>query len=131
MILTWKELIKKAKSEIREISAADLHTKLKNGAPILMIDVREHDEFRQGHLPGAIFIPRGFLELRIESTAPDRNQEICLCCGGGNRSALAARSLQEMGYSQVYSLKGGITQWTKEGKPIEFPREPDIDPQLT
>lgn len=131
MILTWKELIKKAKAEIREMNTGDLHSKLKNGAAVLIIDVREHNEFMQGHLPGALFIPRGFLELRIESAAPDRNQEICLYCGGGNRSALAARSLQEMGYGEVYSLAGGFTQWKKEERPIEFPREPDIDPQLT
>lgn len=131
MALTWKELIQKAKSEIRELSTNDLSEKIKNGSPIVVIDVREHNEILQGHLPGAVFVPRGFLELRIENAVPDRGQEICLYCGGGNRSALAARSLQEMGYGSVYSLKGGIAQWKKEDRRIEHPREPDIDPQLT
>jgi sulfur-carrier protein adenylyltransferase/sulfurtransferase len=131
MVLTWKELIERAKSEIREISTADLNSLMQRPEPLIVIDVREHNEFVQGHLPGAMFIPRGSLELRIESAAPDRNQEICLYCGRGNRSALAARSLQEMGYTHVYSLAEGISQWRKEGRSIEFPREPDIDPQLT
>lgn len=130
MPLTWKELIQKAKSEIREITTKDLSSRIQNGSTIAIIDVREQEEFLQGHLPGAAHIPRGFLELRIESAAPDRGQEICLYCGGGNRSALAARSLQEMGYSNVYSLAGGISQWIREDRPTESRREPDIDPQL-
>ena len=130
MVLTWKELIKKVRAEIRELTAAQLEQELRSGN-IVLIDVRERDEFMNGHLPGAQCTPRGFLEMQIEGIAPDRNQTICLYDGGGNRSTLAARSLQEMGYANVFSLAGGLSQWTRESKPIEFPKEPDIDPQLS
>ena len=126
MILTWQHLLTKVKKEIKEISTHHLHNELQAGKELVIIDVREQDEFMKGHLPNAILIPRGFLELRIEHTIPDRNQKIYLYCGGGNRSALAARSLQEMGYANVFSLEGGLSQWAREGKPVEFPKEPDV-----
>ena len=130
MPLTWKELIKKVRAEIREYSVAQVESEMSSGN-LVLIDVRERDEFMNGHLPGAQWIPRGFLEMQIESLAPDRNQAICLYDGGGNRSTLAARSLQEMGYTNVFSLAGGLSKWTKANKPIVFPKEPDIDPQLS
>ena len=122
-MLSWKELLEKVKREIKEVTAEELYQELQQNNPLSILDVREHDEFAKGHLPNAIFIPRGYLELRIENTIPDRAQKIYVYCGGGNRSALAARSLQEMGYQNVASLKGGYSQWSKEGKPVEFPRE--------
>jgi sulfur-carrier protein adenylyltransferase/sulfurtransferase len=127
MPLTWQQLLEKVKKEIQEITTDDLYREVNNNDKIAIVDVREHDEFIKGHLPGAIFIPRGFLELRIENTIPDRDEKIYLYCGGGNRSVLAARSLQEMGYKRVASLKGGFAQWSKEAKPIEFPREQDTE----
>ena len=129
MALNWKELIKKVRGEIREMSATDLEKALRAGS-VLLIDVRERDEFMNGHLPGAECIPRGFLEMQIEGLAPDRAQFICLYDGGGNRSTLAARSLQEMGYTNVFSLAGGLSKWTREKKTLNLPKEPDIDPQL-
>jgi sulfur-carrier protein adenylyltransferase/sulfurtransferase len=126
--LTWQKLIEKVKGEIKEITSEELNQQINQGK-ITVIDIRENEELRTGHLPNAIFIPRGFLELRIESTAPERDQALCLYCGGGNRSALAARSLQELGYSKVYSLEGGISRWIRENRRIELPKEPDIDPQ--
>jgi rhodanese-related sulfurtransferase len=126
--LTWQQLIESVKKEIREISSDDLNQKMNTGN-MIVIDVREDQELTTGHIPAAMFIPRGFLELRIESTVPDRSQSICLYCGGGNRSALAARSLQEMGYTEVYSLEGGISKWIRENRPVQLPKEPDIDPQ--
>lgn len=128
MSLTWQNLIEKVKGEIKEITPEELNQQLDQGK-ITVIDVRENEELSTGHLPAAIFIPRGFLELRIEATAPERGQAICLYCGGGNRSALAARSLQELGYTKVYSLEGGISRWIRENRPIKLPKEPDIDPQ--
>ena len=94
MSLTWQKLIEKVKAETKEINPEELNQQLNQGN-ITVIDIRENEELSTGHLPNAIFIPRGFLELRIEATAPERDQAICLYCGGGNRSALAARSLQE------------------------------------
>jgi sulfur-carrier protein adenylyltransferase/sulfurtransferase len=126
--LTWQKLIEKVKGEIKEITPEDLNQQLSQGN-ITVIDIRENEELSTGHLPNAIFIPRGFLELRIESTVPERNQAICLYCGGGNRSALAARSLQELGYTKVFSLEGGISRWIRENRRIHLPKEPDIDPQ--
>jgi sulfur-carrier protein adenylyltransferase/sulfurtransferase len=126
-MLSWQQLLEKVKKEIKEVTTEELHRELQHNPPIAIVDVREHDEFVKGHLPNAIFLPRGFLELRIESTIPDREEKIYLYCGGGNRSALAARSLQEMGYKSVASLKGGFSQWSKEGKPVEFPREQDLE----
>ena len=126
-MLSWQQLLEKVKKEIKEVTTDELHEELHQNQEISILDVREHDEFMKGHLPNAIFIPRGFLELRIENTIPDRQQKVYIYCGGGNRSALAARSLQEMGYNKVASLKGGFSQWSKEGKPVEFPREPDSE----
>ncbi|MCI0444475.1 hypothetical protein L0152_14865 [bacterium] len=128
MSSTWQKLIEKVKGEIKEITSEELNQQINQGK-ITVIDIRENEELRTGHLTNAIFIPRGFLELRIEATAPERDQAICLYCGRGNRSALAARSLQELGYSKVFSLEGGISRWIRENRRVELPKEPDIDPQ--
>ena len=122
MSLTWQKLIEKVKGEIKEMTPEELNQRL-NQVNITIIDIRENEELSTGHLPTAIFIPRGFLEIRIESTAPERDQPICLYCGGGNRSALAARSLQELGYTKVFSLEGGISRWIRENRPVSFPKE--------
>jgi sulfur-carrier protein adenylyltransferase/sulfurtransferase len=120
--LTWQKLIEKVKGEIKEITPEELNQQVNQGN-ITVIDIRENEELSAGHLPSAIFIPRGFLELRIEATAPERDQAICLYCGGGNRSALAARSLQELGYTKVFSLEGGISRWIRENRPVSLPKE--------
>jgi len=125
MVLTWQDLIAKVKKEIRQASTNQLFEEMQKGSEVYVIDVREQDEFERGHIPDAQFIPRGFLELRIENTIPDHSVAIYLYCGGGNRSALAARSLQEMGYTNVYSLEGGFSQWQRESKPIIEMLTPD------
>jgi adenylyltransferase/sulfurtransferase len=125
MAITWQQLIEKVKSEIEEMPPEQLHSMMLSENNPVIIDVREQDEFTKGHLPAAIFIPRGFLELRIEATVPSRDQIICLYCGGGNRSALAARSLNEMGYTNVYSLEGGYFRWLREERPVHSPKEPE------
>ena len=120
MVLSWQDLIATVKREVQQASTEQLFQEMQAGKNLIFIvDVREQDEFARGHLPGAIFIPRGFLELRIENTIPERDAKIYLYCGGGNRSALAARSLQEMGYTDVYSLEGGFSQWERESRPVE------------
>jgi rhodanese-related sulfurtransferase len=125
MVLTWQDLIAKVKKEICHASTRQLFDEIQSGKAIYVVDVREQDEFERSHISGALFIPRGFLELRIENTIPDRSATIYLYCGGGNRSALAARSLQEMGYSNVYSLEGGFSQWQRESRPIVEVLGPD------
>ena len=90
-----------------------------------MIDVRENDEFREGHLPGARGIGRGILEYHIADEIPDADTEIVLYCRGGNRSALAADSLQQMGYTNVLSLRGGYREWTQDSdRPISHEGQP-------
>jgi adenylyltransferase/sulfurtransferase len=115
------QLVKLAKSQIAELSSQELKRELDSGKKLTVVDVRERDEFVQGHLPDAIFIPRGYLELQIEQHQPDRDQPIVLYCAGGVRSALAARNLQEMGYNHVISLIGGFNSWKNAGFAFKVP----------
>ena len=116
------QLVALAKSQIVETTPQALSQRLGNGARPLVIDIREREEYEQGHVPGALFIPRGFLELRIEQHAYDPATPIVLYCAGGVRSALAARNLKEMGYSHVESLIGGFGGWRGAGLPVTVPR---------
>ena len=120
--LNRDQLVQLAKSQIEEISAAELKAWLESGEELTVVDIRERDEFVQGHLPGATFIPRGFLELRIEQTQPDRDQPVIVYCAGGVRSALAARNLQEMGYARPISLIGGFNGCKNAGYKVKIPR---------
>ena len=117
---TFKSLIQKVKSEIREVSVQEAHALA--GAGATLVDVREADEWSQGHVPGSIFIPRGYLELRIEEQVADKSQEVLLYCAGGTRSALAARSLHDLGYTKVASVAGGFSKWKEAGLPIVVPK---------
>jgi molybdopterin/thiamine biosynthesis adenylyltransferase/rhodanese-related sulfurtransferase len=95
--------------------------RIKATPPEVLIDVRELDEHNDGYIPGSIYIPRGKLELRIEDVVPQREATIVLYCAGGNRSALAAKTLGELGYRNVSSLAGGFTAWTQSGGAVEKP----------
>jgi molybdopterin/thiamine biosynthesis adenylyltransferase/rhodanese-related sulfurtransferase len=117
---TFKELIRQVKSEIREVSAEEASGRAERGATI--VDVREADEWEKGHIPGALFIPRGFLELRIEEKVPDKSRELILQCAGGTRSALAAKALQGLGYTNVASMAGGFGKWKEAGLPVTVSR---------
>ncbi len=115
------EVIKRIKEQIDEVDPSQVHEQLGNGA--VVIDVRENEEFETGHLPGALHVPRGHLEQRIEGAAPDRDAHVILYCAAGNRSALAAHTMTElMGYSHVESMTGGITLWKDRGYEVEVPR---------
>jgi molybdopterin/thiamine biosynthesis adenylyltransferase/rhodanese-related sulfurtransferase len=119
---TFQSYLKGIKSEIKEIDVTELRPRVARGvAEVQLIDVREQDEYVQGNIPGASWIPRGFLEQRIEDKVPERGAEIVLYCAGGNRSALAARSLQELGYTNVRSLAGGFGAWKRAGFEFETP----------
>lgn len=115
---TAADLVNKAKSRIREITPQELSAKL---ADVTVIDVREAEEFQAGHLPGAINIPRGLLEFRVDShpIVGDRNCRIVLQCQGGGRSALATVVMQELGYQDVTNLAGGYAAWAAAGLPTE------------
>ena len=119
--LNRDQLLRLAKDEIDEMSVKELKQRLDAGDELTVVDVRERDEFVQGHLPGATFIPRGFLELQIEQVQPDRDAEVVIYCAGGVRSVLAARNLQEMGYDNVISLIGGFNGWKNAGFDFKIP----------
>jgi molybdopterin/thiamine biosynthesis adenylyltransferase/rhodanese-related sulfurtransferase len=120
MATTFRELLSSVKQEIREVSVEEVKRLLDARAPVKLIDVREADEHAAGRLPGATHIPRGYLELRIEDKAR-REEELILYCAGGTRSALAARTLREMGYERVASLAGGYNRWSDSAYPVEKP----------
>jgi molybdopterin/thiamine biosynthesis adenylyltransferase/rhodanese-related sulfurtransferase len=119
---TFQELLKRVKSEVQEITVHDARRLMENGSGAVMIDVREADEYAQGAVPGALHIPRGFLELRIEDAAPERDRDVILYCAGGVRSALAARDLRALGYTGVRSVIGGFNAWKQAGYEFKVPR---------
>lgn len=115
------QLVQLAKSEITEISAQELKQRLQKHEELTLVDVREREEFVQGHIPDATFIPRGYLELQIEQHQVDRDKPVVVYCAGGVRSALAARNLKEMGYTNVISLIGGFNGWKNAGFDFKVP----------
>ncbi|MEA2595975.1 MAG: hypothetical protein QOF01_2444, partial [Thermomicrobiales bacterium] len=121
MSITYRDLLDRTKREIAEVDAAAARQLLAAGARA--VDVREPDEVEQGALPGALAIPRGFLEARIEEAVRDRAQPLVVYCAGGARSAFAAKSLQELGYRHVVSLAGGFGAWKGAGLPWSVPRQ--------
>jgi len=122
---SYRDLLQRTKSEIAEIDAAYASALLDNGAGPALIDVRERDEWVEGHIPGAIHIPRGHLESRIEAAVPDRSRPVVVYCSGGSRSAFAAKTLEDLGYEDVTSLAGGFTDWKRNGHPFVVPRALD------
>src|SRR4051795_13743940 len=124
------QYLKQVKGQIRETDVEAIRKVVEarqgkpgdgNGAGPVLIDVREKDEWTEGYIPGARWISRGFLELRIEDQVPERSSEIILYCAGGTRSALAARSLEELGYTNVKSMAGGFTAWKRATYPYDKP----------
>ena len=112
----FEKLVADAKKNITEIRPTDAATKVKSGGAVI-VDVREKDEWDEEHIPDAIHLSRGTLELDIEEKVPDLNTTIITHCGGGGRSALAAESLQRMGYTNVKSMAGGFKAWKAGGLP--------------
>src|SRR5881398_1678153 len=117
---SYRDLLQAVKSEIEEADASGAQSLLDEGA--VLVDVRERDEWEQGRIPGAVHVPRGYLEQRIEQAAPDRSRPVVLYCAAGNRSAFAAKTLAELGYARPVSLEGGYTAWQRDGLPTELPR---------
>ena len=112
----FQKLVTEAKKHITEISPQDAATKL-NSSDAVVVDVRDKDEWDGGHIPGATHMSRGTIELDIEEKVPDPNAMVICHCGGGGRSALAAESLQKMGYKNVRSMAGGLKAWKAAGLP--------------
>src|SRR5205807_6579950 len=112
----FQDLVADAKKRITEISPTDAAAKAKSSDAVI-VDVREKDEFDESHIPDAVHMSRGLLELEVEEKFPDRNTTIICHCGGGGRSALAAESLGKMGYKNVRSMRGGLKAWKYNGSP--------------
>src|SRR5919197_1287368 len=106
----FEKLVAEAKRNITEISPQDAAAKLKSGEAVI-VDVRDKDEWDEGHIPGATQLGRGTIELDIEERVPDPNAMIICHCGGGGRGALATESLQKMGYKNVRNMAGGLNAW--------------------
>jgi sulfur-carrier protein adenylyltransferase/sulfurtransferase len=115
----FDELLRDAKKIVPEVSPDDVDHRSPEAR---LIDVREKTEWEEGHIPGARHVPRGYLELRIENAVPNKDTPVLLYCAGGVRSVLAARTLQDMGYSDVRSMAGGYTAWKDAGLPVVVPR---------
>ena len=112
----FQKLVVEAKKKITEVPAAQAGAEVSAGSALL-IDVREAEEWKDGHAAGAVHLGRGTIELEIEEAAPDLEQPIIAYCGGGGRSALVAENLGRMGYKNVRSMAGGFKAWTQAGLP--------------
>jgi len=123
MAKTYKQLMDEARREVPEVSVDDVRQRLARDPKVALLDVREKDEYREGHVAGSVSIPRGFLEMRIEDTVPDKQAPIIAYCAGGTRSLIAARTLKEMGYTSVVSMAGGFNAWKNGGQPFETDRQ--------
>jgi rhodanese-related sulfurtransferase len=109
------KIVEDTKKRIHEVTIDDVKAKLDRGEKFLLIDVREESEYAADHLPGAVHLSKGIIERDVEDRVPDQNTPMVLYCGGGFRSALAADNLQEMGYTNVLSMDGGIRGWREKG----------------
>ncbi|MEZ4313550.1 MAG: molybdopterin-synthase adenylyltransferase MoeB [Polyangiaceae bacterium] len=121
MATTYTDLIADIRRQIRVVSLDEIKRRLEAKEPMVLVDVREKDEWRGGYIPGAMHIARGFLEIQVEGKLRDKNAPIVLYCAGGTRSALAAKSLQELGYTNVESANPGFVRWKDLGFPMEMP----------
>src|SRR4051794_19568145 len=131
---SFRDLLQQTKAQIREIDTATAdEARQQPGA--IVLDVREPDEYEQGAIPGALHIPRGQLESNIESRVPDRATPLIVHCAGGTRSAFAAKTLEELGYTDVVSVAGGFNRWKDQNRewrgapaPPPRPRNPHKRP---
>jgi molybdopterin/thiamine biosynthesis adenylyltransferase/rhodanese-related sulfurtransferase len=119
---TFRDLLHATKAQIREITPAEAEVRLDGEPDTVFLDVREPDEFEQGAIAGALHIPRGHLEAQVESRIPDRERPVVVFCAGGVRSAFAAKTLAELGYTDVVSMSGGFNQWKDQGRAWSAPR---------
>jgi molybdopterin/thiamine biosynthesis adenylyltransferase/rhodanese-related sulfurtransferase len=119
---TYRELVARTRAEIDEISTTDARERLQSSEPPLFVDIREDDEWEEGHVPGAVHISRGRLESRVEGLIPDKTRSLVVYCSVGARSAFATKVLSEMGYEDVVNLEHGFTDWKRSGFDVTIPR---------
>jgi sulfur-carrier protein adenylyltransferase/sulfurtransferase len=120
---TYSDLLQEVKSQIRTVSLEDLRRRMDARENFTLVDVREKDEVRQGFIPGAVFLPRGFLEMQAEQKLPNKDAKIIVYCAGGTRSAFAAKVLGDMGYRNVESANPGFVRWKDTGNPVDKPAD--------
>ena len=123
MTKTYGDLLQDVKGAIRQVTLEELKAEMERGEPLTIVDVREKDEWRQGYLPGALHLPRGFLEMQAEQKLPEKGAPIVVYCAAGVRSAFAAKSLQEMGYRNVRSANPGFNRWKDSGYAWDKPAD--------
>lgn len=111
------KLVNEAKTRVAETNVADVKRRMDAGEKLVLVDVREDNEWTQGHVPGAVHLGKGIIERDIEARVPDTGAKVVLYCGGGFRSALVADNLQKMGYTNVESMDGGWRGWLEAGLP--------------
>lgn len=117
-----RDLLREAKERVPALEPGQVREIINNGEPVTLVDVREGEEWRDGHLPGALHLPRGYLELRVDEKLPDRDASLILYCAGGNRSALAAVALEDLGYTNVRHMTRGFTGWRDSGFDVVVPK---------
>src|SRR5262249_30121487 len=130
MAKTYQQMMTEARQEVPEVSADEVKARLAAGKKPVLLDVREREEFRQGYVPDAVSMPRGFLEMRVEETVPDKSPPVVAYCASGTRSLLAGRILKELGYQDVVSMRGGFNAWKNQGLPITVDRQFTPDQQI-
>jgi molybdopterin/thiamine biosynthesis adenylyltransferase/rhodanese-related sulfurtransferase len=119
---TFRDLLAETKAHVREIDPEAAAELLSARTGLVVVDVREPEEYQQGALPGAVHVPRAFLESLIENKVPDRSAPVLVYCAGAYRSSFAAKAMGDMGYSDVSVLAGGFNRWKNEGRPWAAPR---------
>ncbi len=115
MAKTFQQLMDEARGVVKELSPQEVQNVLRNDGQHVVLDVREKEEYRDGHLKNAVSVPRGFLEMKVDAEVPDKSTPIIAYCAGGVRSLLAGKVMKEMGYDDVTSMSGGYTAWKNEG----------------
>jgi len=121
MAQTYSDMLQSIKASIKQVSLEDLKARMEAGEDITLVDVREKDEWRQGHIPDAVHVPRGFLEMQAASRLPRKDATIVTYCAGGVRSAFAAKVLEDLGYTKVESANPGFNDWKDRGFPTAKP----------
>ena len=119
MAKSYEDLVSEAKAETEQTDAASVHDAVESDGDVTVLDVREPDEFEAGHIPGAKPLPRGLLEYNAAEELPDKDARIVVHCALGGRGSLAAKSLKEMGYTNVANMEGGLSAWREKGYEVE------------
>jgi molybdopterin/thiamine biosynthesis adenylyltransferase/rhodanese-related sulfurtransferase len=130
MAKTYQQIMDEARKVVPEVTADEVKSRVDRGAAGTLLDVREKEEVRQGYIPGALSIPRGFLEMQVEEKLPDKSAPIVAYCAGGTRSLLAGRILKELGYTNVVSMKGGFGGWKNKGLPVQEDKQFTAEQQI-